>query len=146
MKKFKFSLQKLLDIKNSSLELLKLEMSKLNGTIEGVKGEIENLEKEISMAQNKMDEGIEGVERILEWMRYVQSLYHLRKEKISELVKLEKRLDELRERYKTLYQERKALERLKELQKSSHDLEAQREEQKIMDDIALERSMRNKKS
>jgi flagellar FliJ protein len=146
LKKFKFTLQKLLDIKNSSLELLKLEMSKLNSDIEGVKKEIENLTEEISKAQKRMDEGIIGVSLILDWMNYIQSLYHARKEKISELVKLEEQLDELRQRYTKLYQEQKALEKLKELQKNSHDLESLREEQKIMDDIALERSMRKKKS
>ncbi|WP_051962679.1 flagellar export protein FliJ [Mesoaciditoga lauensis] len=146
MKKFKFSLQKLLDIKNSSIELLKLEMSKLNTQIERLKEEIENITEKISKAQKRMDEGLQGVKFILEWMNYIQSLYHERKEKISELVSLENQLDELRQRYTKLYHEQKALEKLKELQKNSHDLEATREEQKIMDDIALERSMKKKKS
>ncbi len=146
MKKFKFSLQKLLDIKNSSIELLKLEMSKLNTQIERLKEEIENITEKISEAQKRMDEGLQGVKFILEWMNYIQSLYHERKEKISELVSLENQLDELRQRYTKLYHEQKALEKLKELQKNSHDLEATREEQKIMDDIALERSMKKKKS
>ncbi len=146
MKKFKFSLQKLLDIKNSSLELLKLEISKLNSQIENLKDEIESLTNEISKAQKRMDEGLTGVKLILEWMNYIQSLYRERKEKVSELVSLEKRLDELRDKYTKLYHEQKALEKLKELQKNSHDLEVLRQEQKIMDDIALERTMRKKEN
>ncbi len=144
MKRFRFSLQKLLDIKNSSLELLKMEMSKLNKVIEEIKNEIENITEKISEAQERMDRGIRDIVFLREWMDYIQSLYRARKEKLAELVTLEKNLDELREKYAKVRQEQKALEKLKELRKMEHDLEFLREEQRVIDDIALERTLRKK--
>ncbi len=121
-----------------------MEISKYNKAIEKIKGEIEDITEKISEAQMRMDKGIKDVVFLKEWMDYIQSLYHKRKEKMSELLDLQRKLDELRDRYTKLRQEQKALENLKNIQKSEHDLEALREEQKIIDDIALERSHRKK--
>ncbi len=139
MKKFKFSLHKLLEMKASNLEILKIEISKLNGEIEKIKSKIEATTKEISNSQKKMDSGIGSIRVLKEWMSYIQSLYLHRKGLLSQLVELEKKLDEIREKYTELYKEHKALVNLKELQKNVYNLDLLREDQKIMDDLAIGR-------
>ncbi len=145
MRKFKFSLQKLLDVKSSSVELLKIEISKVNKEIEKLRTDVEEMTEEISKSQKKMDDETKGVHVILEWMNYIQSLYTNRKVLVSKLSSMEKHLDDLREKYAKLYREHKALQNLKQLQKDAYDLAMIREEQKIMDDLALERSVRKQK-
>jgi len=139
VRKFKFSLHKLLEMKASNLEILKIEISKLNGEVEKIRSKIESATEEISNSQEKMDNGIGNIRLLKEWMSYIQSLYLHRKELVSQLIELEKRLDEMREKYTEMYKEHKALENLKNLQKKVYNLNVLREEQKIIDDLALVR-------
>ena len=145
MRKFKFSLQKLLEVKNSSVDLLKIEISKVNKEVERLRLKVENMTKEISVAQKKIDSEAKSVHVLLEWMNYIQSLYTKRKELVSKLSSMEKHLDNLREEYAKLYKEHKALQNLRQLQKDAYDLEMLRKEQKIIDDIAMEKGFKKQK-
>ncbi len=145
MRKFKFNLQRLFDIKNSSIELLKIKISKLNGEIEELRSKVEDMTEEISKAQKKMDSETKSVHLLLEWMNYIQSLYTKRKELVSKLSSMERHLDDLREEYARLYKEHKALQNLRQLQKDAYDLDMLREEQKIIDDLATMRGVKKQK-
>ncbi len=139
MKKFKFSLHKLLDMKASNLEILKIEISKLNGEIAKIKEKIEAITEEISKSQKKMDKGVGSVRVLKEWMNYIHSMYLRRGKLSSQLFELEKHLDELKEKYVELYKEHKALENLRKIRENMHNLDMLREEQKVIDDLAISR-------
>ena len=145
MRKFKFSLQKLLDVKNSSIDLLKIEISKVNKEVEKLRIKAEGMTEEILVAQRKMDNEAKSVHVLLEWMNYMQSLYTKRKKLVSKLSSMEKHLDDLREEYAKLYKEHKALQNLRQLQKDAYDLDMLRKEQKIIDDLAIERGFKKQK-
>ncbi len=145
MRKFEFSLQKLLDVKNSSIELLKIEILKTNKEVEKLRAEVESMTEEISRAQKKMDDETKSVHTLLEWMNYIQSLYTKRKGLVSKLSSMERHLDDLREEYAKLYKEHKALQNLRQLQKDAYDLDKLREEQKIIDDLAIVRGVKKQK-
>ncbi len=145
MRKFEFSLQKLLDVKNSSIELLKIEILKANKEVEELRAKVEDMTEEISRAQKKMDGETKSVHTLLEWMNYIQSLYTKRKELVSKLSSMERHLDDLREEYAKLYKEHKALQNLRQLQKDAYDLDMLREEQKIIDDLAIVRGVKKQK-
>lgn len=139
MRKFKFNLQRLLELKSSNLELLKIEIGKITVEINSLKSKIEKIVGEIGDVQKKLDSGMESIYTILKWMDYIRTLYGRRKEMVSDLSKLEDRLEEVRERYIEIFKEKKALENLKKIQKSQYDLEMLREEQKIIDDIGIQK-------
>ncbi len=136
MKAFEFGLQKLLDLKISQLEILKLDISKMILKINNLKKEIVDLGIELKNSQDKMEKQINEITEFQQWMNYVQSLYIKRNGMISELVKVEDNLEELKNNYVSLYKEKKALENLRSIQKSQYDLEQLRSDQKIIDEMS----------
>jgi flagellar FliJ protein len=138
MKAFEFTLQKLLDLKNSQLELLKLDISKTILKIDDLKKRISEMNLVIKNAQDKM-EGTSEISFFKSWMNYIQSLYAQRQSLLSNLLNSEKALDQLKESYVSIYREKKAFENLKSIQKSQYDLEKLKEDQKIIDEIGMQK-------
>jgi|GEM_PF-5655095 len=138
MKAFEFTLQKLLDLKNSQLELLKLDISKTILKIDDLKKRISEMNLVIKNAQDKM-EGTSEISFFKSWMNYIQFLYAQRQSLLSNLLNSEKALDQLKESYVSIYREKKAFENLKSIQKSQYDLEKLKEDQKIIDEIGMQK-------
>lgn len=139
MNPFKFSLQKLLDLKKSQLDILKIDILKVSNEVSNLKAEISKIGNEIKISQNTMEEKMNAISEFRQWMNYVQSLYEKRKTLIMEVGKAEDKLMKLRNDYISLYREKKALENLKSLQKSQHDLEQLKESQNVIDEFGIQR-------
>lgn len=136
MKSFYFSLQKLLDLKDSQLELLKTEIVKTSGIVDTLKKEIVAIDKDIKTSQDTMERGINTVRELKQWINYIQSLYVKRKDLTLEVGRIEDKLMNLRNDYVKIYREKKSLENLKRIQKSQYDLKELREMQNSIDEFA----------
>ncbi len=136
MKAFYFSLQKLLDLKVSQTEILKIDILKISNKINALKKEITSLDTEIKSSQDAIEKGMNKVNDLKQWINYIQSLYVKRKNLTLEVAKTEDKLMELRKEYVKIYMEKKSLENLKKIKKSEHDLEELREMQNSIDEFA----------
>ncbi|HEU23616.1 MAG: flagellar export protein FliJ [Mesoaciditoga sp.] len=136
VKAFYFSLQKLLDLKISQIEILKIEILKTSNTINDLKKEILSLDNEIKFSQDSMEKGMNTINDLKQWVNYIQSLYVKRKNLTLEVAKIEDKLAELKKEYVKIYMEKKSFENLKKIKKSEHDLEELKEMQNSIDEFA----------
>lgn len=141
MSKFVFSLQKLLDLKISQLDILKIDILKASNEVNNLKEEVSKIGNEIKSSQDIMEKRMNVISEFMQWMDYVQSLYEKRKNLIIEVGKAEDKLFKLRSDYIAIYREKKALENLKGIQKSQYDLEQLRESQNTIDELGVQRKI-----
>jgi flagellar FliJ protein len=133
MKKFEFTLNSLLMIKNSLERQAKQKMAEAVSRRDKCQEEIEEIErrKELARTNNKSFTAHE----YLMFSRYYSDLERMRKSKTCELEAIEKEIEEIRQELVTIMQERKVLEKLREKQYEEYLVELGKEQDKLVDDM-----------
>lgn len=138
MKKFKFTLEKYLDMKTSDEDKLKKQLSDVNAKIAHINGEILDIEgKEDSQRQQYSKlckKGISG-SQLHEYSQYMGYLHQMKLELIVEVDKLYIKSDEYKGKLVVLSNEIKALNRMKQEQLQAYMKEMQAEETRQIDDF-----------
>lgn len=139
MKRFKFRLQRLLNLKDSLEERKKTEINKTIAEINSISEEINNKEKQIEQELSKLSEMLYEIDvrMILDWHSYLSKLDEEKKEferkKHEKEVELQNKIKE----YLQLSREKKILMNLRERKFTEYLKEADRIERTYMDEQAM---------
>ncbi|MGL5331053.1 MAG: flagellar export protein FliJ [Peptostreptococcaceae bacterium] len=142
MNKFKFRLQKVLDIKVKNEEEVKIKYSKTQGEKVIVEKELESLKSNYDKYSNinKIDDVI--TQKIT--ANYLNSLSYSIDLANKELQEKQRELKEVKEELINKQIERKSLEKLKENKFKSYKKEEERKEQNENDEFAIYSYFRNR--
>lgn len=137
MKKFKFTLEKYLDMKTTDEDKLKKQLSDVNAKIAHINGEILEIDGKEDVQRQQYSKlckkGISG-SRLHEYSQYMGYLHQMKLELIEEVDKLYIKSDEYKGRLVVLSNEIKALNRMKQEQLQAYMKEMQAEETRQIDD------------
>lgn len=142
MSKFKFKLQKLLDIKIKEEEESKLKYINVQNQKRILEVKLENLESNYSK-YSRFDDLSDIVEQKIRF-NYLNSLTQSIKETNEALIKNEKKLEKAKADFIEKQIKRKSLETLKENELTRLKKEEERKEQIANDEFALYAYIRNK--
>lgn len=143
MKKFKFSLEKYLDMKIGEDEKLRRSLSDINSEIEAINHRIAEIEdKEIQRRRQHSEsckKGVSGIQ-LHEYSEYMSYLHDVHTDLQLKLDKLIKRSEEYKTKLIVLTNEIKALNKMKEKQKRAFLKEIQYEETRQIDEFVSYRA------
>ncbi len=139
---FRFRLEKILQLRFSEENQIKLQLASIRARIRIVEQEAAEIENEIGMIQRKLtaecSTGKTGFE-LQQWRWSIQMLNWLLEQKKSELSKLKKAEEETRERFLTVRRDRQVLEKLKLRRFQTYLFEQDRLNRLYLDEVALRR-------
>ncbi|MEA1971835.1 MAG: flagellar export protein FliJ [Candidatus Cloacimonadota bacterium] len=139
MKKFKFSLDKVKELRATQEKLIMKELSVAQHKLYSAENKRDTIKDEItnqweSRSKNKPTNSY----KIMTVISYIESL----EEKLSlldiEINQLEEKISEIRDRLLDKVKEKKTLEKLKELKKLEFNKLMKKKEQEIMDEISIQ--------
>lgn len=146
MKKFKFNLQKLLEIREKKEELQKVNLAKASGEYQLELNKVESIKNNVKIYKDLLikKDGKLSIDnlRMLDYIstnaeRAIKNLEPVIEEKKK---KMEKEI----EKYNQLRREKKVVELIKEKKYNQYLEEAEKEEQKIIDEIGKNTYIKNK--
>ena len=134
MKKFVFSLQKVLDLREFEEDKAKLELGKAVAEVEKIKTQLqENAQKRVEANLSRKD--TKDIGSLINIENYITGL-DIKKEKLlEELTYAQIVFEEKRDLFTKAMQEREVLTKLKEKQLSEYKKEILKEEENSVDDI-----------
>jgi flagellar FliJ protein len=140
MKKFRFRLQKVMELKEEIEKQRKLELSEARRHLMDEKQKLEEMETHNKDCWNTV-ERIETADRVNPWElvcahRYMHKLEEEMMWQSGKVLEVEAAFDEKRIKLLEASKERKMLEKLKEKRFSTYRTDADRKEQKILDEFA----------
>jgi len=139
MKKFKFPLQKLLDIRQAREDEIRNELMKILSVQNREKIIQDELLKKINHYEKQQSEtikkGVFSPDRIMLLMRYADVSRRAVEESIKRAEAMEPEIQSVRQRLIEASRERKIVEKLKERKRSEYDYEVNREIAKENDDM-----------
>ncbi len=134
MKKFSYSLQKILDLRNFEKEQAEEELGKVNSEITKIQNELDVLAQKKFSAQyisdSKLDIGIYE-----NTCSYIVFLDQKKEEYLNQMAKLKIIQDEKRKNVQQAMQNVKVLEKLKEKKSEDWHNEVLKEEELLQDDV-----------
>ena len=138
MKKFRFSLETVLDYKNQALDALRMEHGAILAQVRAQERVIEDLESEhrrsdADFTQRTM-EGISVLDA-MSYEAYLRSLERKIQEEYRKLERLQKREEEKREQVVEARKETATIEKLKEHKLEEYHQAEQKEEEKRIDEF-----------
>ena len=140
MKRFKFQLQKVLDIRERREDALKDERTKLNYILQIEKQKLSAINQEIDSAQEKkkalQNTPHANPNEIEDYYIYIQSQLTRRGNQILHIKIAQEHVDKKRDELIEAAKQKKILEKLKEKQEFNHLWELDRAEQKTIDELA----------
>lgn len=141
MKKFSFSLDKVLEIKEIEENLIQKDILILRNQMHAQEQKIQGMCEKISDEQRKRDDMNSQKSTSTEVMlilHYIESLIQQKCLYEIELKSMKQKEDELHERLIEKSREKKALERLKEIRYEDYKKEYHKFEQNSMDEISIQ--------
>lgn len=138
MKKFKFSLEPLLNVKKGLEKTQKAQIQKIQQEIDIKENEAEVISSEISALQQSLESELKGkvsVEDLIQYDRYMQKLTDNLEIKREEISKLTQEKEECQKALIETTKEIKMLEKLREKQYSQYIYELEREQEKEISDF-----------
>ena len=148
MKRFRFSLERLLDYRRARAEEARRRFAAVNAEVEQIRREIRHLEErreEIARRLLQMHLTAETRREIQEGRAYMEYLWLRMMNMRSELSHWKERLEEARLAMLEAERDLKAIERLKEREFAEHRKSEERQEQRMLDDTASVNHLRRKK-
>jgi flagellar FliJ protein len=149
MKLFKFSLQRLLDVKLARERAVEQKLS-------GVLRTLKEARKQLRVLQDRLQAYVRCLEesagrrtsnrRILDNLRYIERIQTMIVHQSREIVQCEEAVEEVRQELLAIMQERKSLERLRGRERRKWLEQVRRGEQKHMDEVAGAQFYRNQKA
>lgn len=138
MKKFKFSLEPLLNVKKGLEKTQKAQIQKIQQQIHIRENEAAAIESEISGLHQSLENELKGkvnIEDLIQYDRYMLKLTDNLKEKRNEIAKLTEEKEECQKALIEITKEIKILEKLREKQYSQYLYELEREQEKETSDF-----------
>lgn len=134
MKKFVFSLQKVLELREYEEDKAKLELGKAVAEVERIKRLLEeNARNRVSANQSRKD--TTDVIILMNIENYIIGLDAKKEKLLEELTMAQMFFEEKRDLYTKAMQDREVLSKLKEKQLSEYKKEVLKEEENVLDDI-----------
>ena len=134
MKKFVFSLQKVLELREYEEDKAKLELGKAVAEVERIKRLLEeNARNRVAANQSRKDTN--DVIILMNIENYIIGLDEKKEKLLEELTMAQMVFEEKRDLYTKAMQDREVLSKLKEKQLSEYKKEVLKEEENALDDI-----------
>lgn len=138
MKKFRFNLEKILNLKNQFLKSLKNDLMRYMLELNEKEKEISSLELKIKQVdaryEEKMKEFISPVE-MLAYKDYLDSLYQLKKELQLQKRIINRKIEEKKKEVLTMNIEISTLDKLKEKKLDDYNYEFQKSEELLIEEF-----------
>lgn len=149
MKKFKFSLEKILDLKNQFLKNLKNDLMKFKLELKNKEDEISELDEKILQTDNKYVEkckmSISAVE-IMTYKDYLDSLYMKKKELFMQKHMIINKIENKKKEIISMNMEISTLEKLKEKKLDDYNYKVQKAEEQLIEEFISMSSVFEKNS
>lgn len=140
MKKFVFSLQKVLELREYEEDKAKLQLGKAVAEVERLKRLLEeNARNRIAANQSRKD--TTDISLLLSIENYIIGLDAKKEKLLEELTMAQMVFEEKRDLYTKAMQDREVLSKLKEKQLSEYKKEVLKEEENALDDIAKNKEL-----
>ena len=140
MKKFVFSLQKVLELREYEEDKAKLELGKAVAEVERLKRLLEeNARNRIAANQSRKDTN--DISVLLSIEHYIIGLDAKKEKLLEELTMAQMVFEEKRDLYTKAMQDREVLSKLKEKQLSEYKKEVLKEEENALDDIVKNKEL-----
>lgn len=141
MKRFKFSLQTVHDLRESRQEAAELDLAAANSELYRANAQLEEvvrlrqnaLERYLLMYQSNEIE----VSMVAAHTDFIGSLFQREREAKAHIVEVERRLEQKRSALTEAMRETETTAKLRERQRQNHQLEANRNEQTMLDEMAV---------
>lgn len=139
MKRFKFRLQRILDIREQIRDEARQELGRRNAVLAHEQSVLRGLEAELHRL-NAGENGIVTASELLLTGAYAQRIQKLIEQQALKVEEARKAVVEAQERYIQANKDAKALEMLKEKRRAEYDHEVLKEEINQLDEIATQRA------
>ena len=139
MKRFKFRLQRILDIREQIRDEARQELGRRNAVLAHEQSVLRGLEAEL-LRLNAGENGIVTASELLLTGAYAQRIQKLIEQQALKVEEARKAVVEAQERYIQANKDAKALEMLKEKRRAEYDHEALKEEINQLDEVATQRA------
>lgn len=139
MKRFKFRLQRILDIREQIRDEARQELGRRNAVLAHEESILEGLESEL-LRLNAGENGIVTASELLLTGAYAQRIEKLIEQQALKVEEARKAVVEAQERYIQANKEAKALEMLKDKRRAEYDHEVLKEEINQLDEVATQRA------
>ena len=139
MKRFKFRLQRILDIREQIRDEARQELGRRNAVLAHEQSVLRGLEAEL-LRLNAGENGIVTASELLLTGAYAQRIQKLIEQQALKVEEARKAVVEAQERYIQANKDAKALEMLKEKRRAEYDHEVLKEEINQLDEIATQRA------
>ena len=145
MKKFKFSLQQVLDLKKSERSQIEQELNRLKNQRSIIEEKVDKIGREWqaeSQALARSEKDLLAAEYRMR-LTYLDFLDHKILQENENLMKVMRQISEVQEKLLVMTRDEKVLKRLREKRYDEHIVEMRREEQNIADEIANQRTIQS---
>jgi flagellar FliJ protein len=139
MKRFKFRLQRILDIREQIRDEARQELGRRNAVLAHEQSVLKGLEAEL-LRLNAGENGIVTASKLLLTGAYAQRIQKLIEQQALKVEEARKSVVEAQDRYIQANKEAKALEMLREKRKAEYDHEVLKEEINQLDEVATQRA------
>lgn len=139
MKRFKFRLQRILDIREQIRDEARQELGRRNAVLAHEQSVLRGLEAEL-LRLNAGENGIVTASELLLTGAYAQRIQKLIEQQALKVEEARKAVVEAQERYIQANKEAKALEMLKDKRRAEYDHEVLKEEINQLDEVATQRA------
>mgnify|MGYP000197386470 CR=1 FL=1 len=145
--RFDFRLEKLLKLKASQLQQVKLELASVRYKIAEISSQIETMRQMIENLwvafQNTVQKGMSGKDMFL-WRLYIDAKVNDLNSKQEELQQMLREEERLRQEYLETRKNLKIIENLKQRQLQRFQVELRRKNKLYLDEIAIRKYIRDK--
>jgi flagellar FliJ protein len=139
MKRFKFRLQRILDIREQIRDEARQELGRRNAALTQEESVLKGLEAEL-LRLNAGENGIVTASELLLTGAYAQRIQKLIEQQALKVEEARKAVVEAQERYIQANKDAKALEMLKDKRRAEYDHEVLKEEINQLDEVATQRA------
>jgi flagellar FliJ protein len=139
MKRFKFRLQRILDIREQIRDEARQELGRRNAVLAHEQSVLRGLEAEL-LRLNAGENGIVTARELLLTGAYAQRIQKLIEQQALKVEEARKAIVEAQERYIQANKDAKALEMLREKRRAEYDHEVLKEEINQLDEVATQRA------
>ncbi|MBO4320274.1 MAG: flagellar export protein FliJ [Treponema sp.] len=139
MKKFSYSLQKILDLRNFELDQAQMELGKVNAQIANVNNQLKTVATQKFQATKQAD-SLNDFTLHVQTQDFFKYLDQRKDALLGELVQLEMVAEQKREVVREAMKKAKVLEKLKEKKYEAWKNEFQKEEELAADDVVTSQS------
>lgn len=141
MKRFRFSLQKVLEVRQTEEKIIQKQLAMKLREVLDARKQGQRLQEELQQSldeKSRMEQGVFNSAIYMNHQRHLESLRDQLFENKQLIARLEEEQEEIRMKLLTKAQERKTIERLRETRLEEYRKEVKKEEQVFLDEISAQ--------